>query len=143
MSVETSRWDRAWAAADLPDHEREAWRALMSYRTNQPTDAVRLSTQGWTPDDVELAWEDSRIYRELDYTKADPVAAAAVLAHEAASRHIFYAGVATSVRGEHVRGLAERRASDRNWTFDRIAALLGITKQRAREIAQRGPGAGR
>jgi len=135
-------WKEAWASADLPDTDREAWRDAMSYRTNTPVDAVGLAALDLTPSQVVQARTSTRLYgspfdrRKLADWPITRLAAHAALANETAQFHDFYREVALSERGVFVQALAERPTEA--WTFDKIGALIGVTKQRARVIARNG-----
>lgn len=132
-----AHWREVWMEAALPDADRSAWRDAMAYRTKNPADAERLAALGLRPQDVIAARTDTRVYwlRKIG-VESLTTAQMAALADETARFHDHYREIALARRGEHVQALASHR--DAGWTYDRIGALIGVTKQRARMIARNG-----
>ncbi|WP_286347419.1 hypothetical protein [Frondihabitans sucicola] len=103
----------------------------MSYRSEDASEAYRLAGCGLTPSDIITARYNLTDVLAQGYLS--PVAAA-VLADETATYFQVRLDQALDARGASVRTLMD---SSSEWTFTKIGALLRITKQRARVVAER------
>jgi hypothetical protein len=150
-------FDAIWASAVLPDTDREQWRRVMSYRTRLPEDAEILAAYGWTPADIVAARTESSLYwvdrhlsiREVleydraaaDRSRGDHVGpgttpALMLLAEETARYHQSCANVARAVRTQYVLDLSDRRPKEERWSYEKIGELLGLSRQRVRQIVR-------
>jgi hypothetical protein len=128
-------YDASWIAADLPDHERAAWREVLAYRTKLPNDAVTYSKAGLTPQDLKSARTDPLSYwpghvqgDDLDSEVLDRFA---LLATETARFHEAQIGIAREIRQQYMRELSARGRS-----HESIGAPLGLSRQRVRAIVK-------
>lgn len=126
--------DRAWAAANLPDPQRDQWRALMAPITNEPERAERLHAHGITPDQVraaragnhQLIWPDTlrtgtTPYQELS---ADDIMALLVLTDDAYQYHRVMVDFTREIRSDHLAELASRGRD-----YGTLGRALGVTRQ--------------
>jgi len=124
-----------WAAAALPDTERNTWREIMAHRTDFPDDAERLSEHGWTPDQVVQA----RTTLIADWSIAmdnikDRIADRVVLADETSKFHESEARSARQLRNDCILVILHVGTDDARWTHASVGALVGLTRQRVRAI---------
>lgn len=144
----TPDWDALWAEAGVPDADRLRWRQVMATRTRHTRDAEILAGFGWTPDDVAAARTDPTMYWPDHHLSSDQVvqrlakststAALMALAEETARHHETQAQLAREVRMQYVIELTEQLPKEDRWSFEKVGAVLGLTRQRVRMIARQG-----
>ncbi len=136
-------WDEAWGDSPIP-HDKSEWRAVIAEISQSPALAERLVDHGWTVAEFGRALQDSRYLIELGRLAAGPRLEAnfVVLADAVAQIHHHRSSLALELRRHAMQDLAlpildeSGSTTERGWTYDRIGALVGLTKQRARDIAK-------
>lgn len=124
-------WDAIWETVEIPGGRAGEWREVLAYRTKLPDDAIRLAGHGWTPEQVVSARDAPLAYFGDDNTSST-TAALIVLADETAKWHESRMQVARELRWLHVRRLAAQE--EPKWSHQQIGDLVGLSRQRVREI---------
>lgn len=140
---EVPDWEAEWESSTIP-HDKDRWRLLISQISQSPEIPERLVGHGWSATSFEHALQDNLYLIGLAEKAVGPKAEAAfvVLADACARIHEARQRLALELRQGKMIDLAlpildaDEQVIEKAWTHDRIAALVGLTKQRVRELVK-------
>lgn len=136
-------WDEVWEHSPIP-YDKEQWRSVISQISQSPEIPERLVVHGWSVANFERALQDNLYLIQLRRDAVGPTAEAAfiVLSDAVGRIHESRKSLALELRQQAMIDLAlpivdaQEEVVEKGWTYDKIGALVGLTKQRARELAR-------